>query len=56
MDQNDLAYLNGRAAEELQAAQRARSAVAARPHYSMAMLYLERAEELQRRLRPAIRP
>lgn len=51
MDQNDLAYLNGRAAQELQAAQQARSAIAARPHYSMAMRYLEQAEELQRRLR-----
>jgi hypothetical protein len=51
MDQNDLAYLNGRAAQELQAAQQAGSAVAARPHYTMAMRYLEQAEELQRRLR-----
>ena len=51
MDQHEIAYLNGRATEEFQAAQRAGSALAARPHYSMAVRYLEQAEALQRRLR-----
>lgn len=51
MNQQELAYLNGRATQELQAAQRAPTVAAARPHYSMAARYLEQAEELQRRLR-----
>ena len=56
MDQNDLAYWSERANQELQAAQQARSAVAARPHYSMAVRYLEQAEDLQRRLRSRVGP
>ena len=56
MDQDDLAYLNGRAAQELQAAQQALSVAAARPHYSMAASYLEQAEDLQRRLRSPLQP
>ena len=56
MDQHDLAYLNGRANQELQAAQQAGSVVAARPHYQMAAHYLEQAEALQRRLRSAPAP
>ena len=51
MDHLDLAWLDGRAKEEFQAAQRAGSIQAARPHYSMAVRYLERAEALKRRLR-----
>ncbi len=51
MNQQELAYLNGRATQELQAAQQAPSVAAARPHYSMAARYLEQAEDLQRRLR-----
>ena len=51
MDQQELAYLNRRAAAELQAAQQAKSLLAARPHYRMAVQYLDKAEELDRRLR-----
>ena len=51
MDHRDIAWLDGRAAEEFQAAQRAQSIQAARPHYSMAVRYLEQAEALKRRLR-----
>ena len=51
MDHQELAWLDGRVAEEFQAAQRARSIQAARPHYSMAVRYLEQAEALERRLR-----
>lgn len=51
MNQQELAYLNRRAAAELQAAQQAKSLLAARPHYRMAAQYLEKAEELDRRLR-----
>ena len=56
MDQQELAYLNGRAAAELQAAQQAKSPLAARPHYRMAVQYLDRAEELDRRLRSGAVP
>jgi hypothetical protein len=56
MSQHELAYLNGRATQELQAAQRAPSVVAARPHYCMAARYLEQAEDLQRRLRSPRQP
>ena len=55
MDHQDIAWLDGRAAEEFQAAQRAASVTAARPHYSMAVRYLEQAEALKRRLRSASR-
>ena len=54
MDQHDLAYLDERAAQEFRAAQRAESVLAARPHYSMAVRYLEQAEALKRRLRSPI--
>ena len=50
MDHQDVAWLEGRANEEFQAAQRAQSIQAARPHYSMAVRYLEQAEALKRRL------
>jgi hypothetical protein len=51
MDQQEVAYLSGRAAAEFQAAQQAKSLLVARPHYRMAVQYLDRAEELDRRLR-----
>ncbi len=51
MDQHELSYLTDRATQEFQAAQQAGSVVAARPHYSMAVRYLEQAEALKRRLR-----
>ncbi len=51
MDHHEISYLVGRATTEFQSAQRAASIVAARPHYSMAVEYLERAEALKRRLR-----
>lgn len=51
MNQQELAYLNVRATQELQAAQQAPNVAAARPHYGMAAGYLEQAEDLQRRLR-----
>lgn len=51
LEQNEVAYLMQRADAEFQAAQRAKSEVASRPHYTMAVQYLEKAEELQRRLR-----
>lgn len=51
MEHNEVAYLMERATAEFQAAQRAKNVVASRPHYSMAVQYLERAEALQRRLR-----
>ncbi len=51
MDQHELSYLNDRATQEFQAAQKAGSVVAARPHYSMAVRYLEQAEALNRRIR-----
>ncbi len=54
MDHQELSYLNSRASEEFQAAQRAESPVVARPHYTMAVRYLEQAEALQRRLRSAV--
>lgn len=51
MELNEVAYLMQRANAEFQAAQRAKSMIASRPHYSMAIQYLERAEALERRLR-----
>jgi hypothetical protein len=51
MEQNEVTYLTERANAEFQAAQQAKSEVASRPHYSLAFLYLEKAEALQRRLR-----
>ncbi len=51
MDHHEISYLIGRATTEFQWAQRARSIDSARPHYSMAVAYLERAEALKRRLR-----
>ncbi len=51
MDHNEISYLFGRATAEFQWAQRARSIASARPHYRMAVEYLERAEALNRRLR-----
>ncbi len=51
MDDHELSYLFGRATAEFQSAQRAPSIVSARPHYRMAVEYLERAEALNRRLR-----
>jgi hypothetical protein len=51
MQQDEVVYLLERANAEFQAAQQAKSIVASRPHYSMAVHYLEKAEALQRRLR-----
>jgi hypothetical protein len=51
MQQDEVAYLMERANAEFQAAQRAKSVTASRPHYSMAVQYLEKAEALERRLR-----
>ena len=51
MNDQELAYLTGRATAEFQAAQKAKSFIAARPHYRMAVQYLEKAEALKRRLR-----
>ena len=51
MEQDDLAYLEERASSELQLAQLARTVETARPHYRMAMAYLDKVNELQRRLR-----
>ncbi|HEV2080786.1 MAG TPA: hypothetical protein VGR19_12950 [Allosphingosinicella sp.] len=49
MDQQDLDYWDRRADSELQLAQSASSMEVARPHYRIAISYLERAEELKRR-------
>lgn len=51
MQQDEVAYFMERSNAEFQAAQRAKSMVASRPHYNMAVHYLEKAEALQRRLR-----
>jgi hypothetical protein len=51
MDQQELAYLTSRATAEFQAAQQADSVRVARPHFTMAIHYLDRAEALKRRLR-----
>jgi hypothetical protein len=51
VDQQDLDYWDRRAESELQLAQSAPSPELARPHYRIAISYLERAEELKRRLR-----
>jgi hypothetical protein len=51
VDQQDLDYWDRRAEGELQLAQSAPSPELARPHYRIAISYLERAEELKRRLR-----
>lgn len=51
MDESEVIYLNGRAAAEFRIAQQAGSVEQARPHYAMAIGYLDRAEALNRRLR-----
>ena len=51
MDYREVDYLVERANAEFQSAQRAASLLSARPHYSMAVEYLARAEALKRRLR-----
>lgn len=51
VDSQDLHYWDERAKHEFQMAQRAGSLSAARPHYRMAISYLDKAEELKRRLR-----
>jgi hypothetical protein len=51
VDQQDLEYWDRRAESELRLAQNAASPELARPHYRIAISYLERAEELKRRLR-----
>lgn len=51
MHHDEVAYLMARANAEFQAAQRAKSVPASRPHYVMAIQYLEKAEALERRLR-----
>ncbi|HWH22232.1 MAG TPA: hypothetical protein VNT25_02925 [Allosphingosinicella sp.] len=51
LDQQDFAYWNSRADMEFQMAQRAKSLDAARPHYRLAINYLERAENLKRLVR-----
>jgi hypothetical protein len=50
VERQDFAYWQDRATSELQLAQRAASMETARPHYRMAIHYLDRAEELKRRL------
>jgi len=47
----DFDYWHQRADSELQLAQRASSMEVARPHYRIAISYLERAEHLKRRQR-----
>lgn len=47
---SELTYLRERSLQEFQMAQRAPDAVVARPHYSMAISYQERAEAVRRRL------
>lgn len=51
MDVQDFDYWHQRADSELQLAQRAPSIEVARPHYRIAISYLERAEDLKRRQR-----
>jgi hypothetical protein len=51
VDHQDLDYWDRRADSELRLAQSAPSIEVARPHYRIAISYLERAEELKRRLR-----
>jgi hypothetical protein len=51
MEQDEVTYLMQRANAEFQAAQRAKSVTASRPHYNMAIQYLEKAEALERRQR-----
>jgi len=48
VDQQDLDYWDRRADSEFQLAQSASSMELARPHYRIAISYLERAEELKR--------
>ena len=50
MDFSDLIYLRDRSTQEFQMAQKASDPIVARPHYSMAIAYQERAQELKRRL------
>lgn len=47
---SELVYLRGRSAREFQMAQQAVDPAVARPHYSMAIAYQERAREMKRRL------
>ncbi|HEY0625986.1 MAG TPA: hypothetical protein VGD10_04555 [Allosphingosinicella sp.] len=51
LEQHDLNYWQERATSEMQLAQRAATMDIARPHYRLAMSYLEKVEELKRRLR-----
>lgn len=51
MLQNEIIHLEQRAAAELQAALRAGSPVAAKPHYEIAVRCLEKAENMVRLLR-----
>lgn len=51
MDQHDFAYWDERATSEFQMAQSAASFASAKPHYQMAIHYLDKAEALKRRLR-----
>lgn len=53
MDLQDFDYWHRRADNELQLAQRASSMEVARPHYRIAISYLERAEDMKRRQRQA---
>jgi hypothetical protein len=47
---SELVYLQDRCTQEFQMAQKASDPAAARPHYSMAIAYHEKAHELSRRL------
>lgn len=51
MDQQDVAYWDDRATEEFQRAQQAVSFKIAKPHYQLAIHYLDKAETLKRSLR-----
>jgi len=51
--EQDFSYWHQRADREFQMAQRASSLETARPHYRIAISYLERAENLKRRSRTA---
>ncbi|HEX8215065.1 MAG TPA: hypothetical protein VF582_06285 [Allosphingosinicella sp.] len=47
---SELVYLQDRCTQEFQMAQKASDPAVARPHYSMAIAYHEKAHELSRRL------
>ena len=51
MEQQDFAYWQDRAAREMQLAQAAGTIDVARPHYRIAIQYMNKAEELSRRSR-----